>query len=287
LAPPLIPWVRQNLIPACSGLLIRLAAVPPSRDEGAEDGPPSTYLEFRLATAPGTDPAVLTGKVRNQLMSAPEQAEDFFVTRDVDSSWRLLASRLPAMWAFLTAQTRSGMVQRHAVFNAYLPPTALPQVTLATLLAANTPPGAADEAVASDPATKLTVAQMLDRPMSISFDQESLQFAVETIAQQFAEDLPPGNTMPEIEIIGGDLQKMGITQNQQIRDFSKRDLPLRTVLTDLLLGANPDRTATGPKDPKQALIWVLVGEGDEAEIRVTTRQAAKGQYDLPEEFVLP
>jgi len=286
LAPPAIPWIRQNLIPACSGLLVRVATAPPMPGQPSDNGSTDSYFELRLATAPGTDPAVLNGKVRRQLLTAPETAEDFFVTRDIDSSWRLLASRLPAMWAFLTAQTRSGMVDRHVVFNAYLPPSALPQATLATLLAANTP-AAAGQTAPADPSTRLTVAQMLDRPMSISFDQESLQFAIETIAQQFAEDLPPGNQMPKIEIIGGDLQKMGITQNQQIRDFSKRDLPLRTVLTDLLLGANPDRTATGPKDPKQALIWVLAGEGEDAEIRVTTRQAAEGQYELPEEFVIP
>ena len=47
---------------------------------------------------------------------------------------------------------------------------------------------------------------------------------------------------------------MGITQNQQIRDFAKTDIPLRKVLTDLLVGANPDKTATGPTDPEAGLV---------------------------------
>ena len=89
------------------------------------------------------------------------------------------------------------------------------------------------------------------------------------------------------ESIGGDLEKKGITQNQQIRNFDKTDQTLRSVLTDLVLGANPDKTATGPKDPKQSLVWVVHPQGKpagECEILVTTRDAAAGQYTLPVEF---
>jgi hypothetical protein len=53
--------------------------------------------------------------------------------------------------------------------------------------------------------------------------------------------------------------------------------------------ANPDRTANGPADPKQALIWVVADDpqnpGDKA-ILVTTRSAAEGKYQLPDEFRL-
>ncbi|MEP1642674.1 hypothetical protein, partial [Rhodopirellula bahusiensis] len=65
--------------------------------------------------------------------------------------------------------------------------------------------------------------------------------------------------------------------------FAKSDVPLRTVLTDLVLGANPDRTATGPDDPKQALVWVV--KPDKSAILITTRLASDGQYELPSEFV--
>ena len=125
--------------------------------------------------------------------------------------------------------------------------------------------------------------------MSISFLQFSLQFAVDAVVDEFSQTLPDGSTMPKVRIIGGDLEKNGITQNQQIRGFEREDKPLRSVLTDLVLGANPDKTATGPKDVKQSLVWVVHPVGkppEETEILVTTRDAAAGQYVLPAEFQL-
>ncbi len=133
----------------------------------------------------------------------------------------------------------------------------------------------------------LSIDEMLDRKMSVSFDQESLEFAIDVIVSEFNRSLPAGSTMPPVRIIGSDLQKMGITQNQQIRAFTKDELPLRKVLTDLVVGANPDKTATGPDDPKQSLIWVVAkdpNDPNKSEILVTTRQAAENQYELPREF---
>jgi hypothetical protein len=57
-----------------------------------------------------------------------------------------------------------------------------------------------------------------------------------------------------------------------------------------VLGANPDKTAAGPKDPKQSLIWVIVDDPANPgtpEIMITTRQAAQNKgYELPSEFVV-
>ncbi|MCC9641365.1 serine/threonine protein kinase [Rhodopirellula sp. JC740] len=280
-SPTLIPWIRQNLLADCGGVLVRLASAEP--DANSTKTPTASYVEVRLAAAPGIDPSKLADPLRAQLSNAPRWAEDFLVTRDIDASWRLLAARLPSMWAFAEENVRTGRSDRKIIWNAYLPPRALPQLTLATLLASNTTSVESTGTAMAGDQTKLTVAQMLDRRMSVSFDQESLQFAVDTIVDEFNGDLPAGNQLPPITIIGGDLQKMGITQNQQIRDFSKSDVPLRRVLTDLVLGANPDRTATGPADLKQALVWVV--RSDESEILITTREASKGNYELPEEFV--
>ena len=134
----------------------------------------------------------------------------------------------------------------------------------------------------------LSIEELLDREMAVSFDQESLEFALEAIISAFNQSLPAGSTLPPARIIGGDLELMGITQNQQVRDFSKANLPLRTVLTDLVVGANPDKSSSGPSDPKQSLIWVVAEDpsvqGGKA-IFITTRQAAATkQYVVPREF---
>ena len=105
----------------------------------------------------------------------------------------------------------------------------------------------------------------------------------------FERDLPSGSKMPKIRIIGSDLQLMGITQNQQVRDFKQANVPLRQVLTELVRRANPDKTATGANDEKQALIWVVVDDAAKEgvkEILITTRESAAGKYELPTEFKL-
>ena len=228
-------------------------------------------------------------KVSDTVQTWPSWAEQFILDSVPDPSWRLLAIRLPSMMRFLVEQMRFGVSDGVVVANCYLPANALPQLTLATVLAMNTPTGGALAAPEQTAPATLTIEQMLEREMSVSFDQESLEFALDAIVNAFKEGLPRGAVMPPARIIGGDLQLMGITQNQQVRDFVKSKEPLRAVLTDLVVRANPDKSATGPADPKQALVWVVFNDGgapNPAEILITTRQAAEGKYELPEEFVL-
>jgi hypothetical protein len=218
----------------------------------------------------------------------PAWAEEFIVESVPDASWRLLASRMPAMMRFVSDRTRVGVSSGAVVANTYLPANALSQLTVGTLLAMNTKPGGgAMEVAGAAPAKKLSMEELLARKMSVSFEQESLEFAIDAIIGDYKRNLPAGNVMPPVRIVGSDLQKMGITQNQQVRGFSKSDIPLRSVLTDLVVKANPDKSATGPRDLKQALIWVVAEDPEnpgKQVILVTTRQAAEKKYELPSEF---
>jgi serine/threonine protein kinase len=276
-APELIAPLKSLLVPDAAGALFL-----------ADQSDDRVYLETRLVPSGGVSSAVLLRSLQAAVQSWPGWAEEFIVTSVPDQSWRLLASRMPAMLRFVGEQARFGISQDVAVANAYLPSNAVPQVALATLLAMNTPAGASTEQVAATPSTQpLTIDEMLNRKMTVMFEQESLEFALEAIITAFKQKLPEGTTMPPARILGSDLQLMGITQNQSVRNFSKTDLPFRTVLTDLVLGANPDKTATGPADPKQALIWVVADDPDSPgskAILITTRQAATDKYELPSEF---
>lgn len=245
------------------------------------------YLELRQAISGGATPSTLLKSFRDVLKTWPDWADDFILRSVPDPSWRLLANRLPMMLRFVGEHTRSTIIDDTVVASTYLPTNAAAQVSLASVLAMNTAPG---ELVAeATPTTEsLSVEDMLNRPMSISFTQESLQFAVAAVTDDFSQSLPAGATMPKVRVIGGDLELSGITQNQQIRGFEKSGEPLRKVLTDLVLGANPDKTATGPKDPKQSLVWVIHPKGkspSETEILITTRAASAGKYELPAEFI--
>ncbi|QDV42082.1 Serine/threonine-protein kinase PknB [Stieleria neptunia] len=252
----------------------------------AQDG--ALYLELRELPSGGATAATLLKSLKQTAQTWPDWADNFILNSVPDPSWRLLATRLPLMLRFVNEQTRSTILGETVVASTYLPTDAGTQVALATFLAMNTEPG--QESLAQTPtADPLTVDELLDRPMSVSFLQLSLQFAVDAVVDEFKQSLPAGSTMPGVRIIGADLEKNGITQNQQIRNFQRDEQPLRKVLTDLVLGANPDKTATGPSDEKQSLVWVVHPKGkppEETEILITTRDAAKDKYELPAEFQL-
>jgi hypothetical protein len=252
------------------------------------------YSEVRFFAAGNITPISLSNLIAKAIDDVPVWADSFAAKAQPDDRWRPLFDRLPNMIQFAADRIRVGLDQNTAVANVYLPAVAVPQLSLGTILALNTPVRDSSDI---DPAAmeSLTVSEILNRPMSVSFGQESLEFAIDAIADSLKQQLPKGTPVPEIKIIGSDLQLMGITQNQQIRDFSKQDLPLRQVLTDLVVAANPDKSASGPSDKKQSLIWVVADLNEDANdsgnqqarILVTTRQAAEAKkYAIPKEFLL-
>jgi serine/threonine protein kinase len=248
------------------------------------------YVELREFPSGTATSTTLLKSLRESIAGWPKWADDFIIRSVPDPSWRLLATRLPMMFRFVGEHTRTSVDGETVIASAYLPANAASQVALGAVLAMNTPAGQSTGSVATAPRKPLTVEEMLNREMSISFLQLSLQFAINAVVEEFSQELPEGSTMPKVRIIGGDLELNGITQNQQIRGFERDDVPLRDVLTEIVLGANPDKTATGPKDEKQALIWVVHPPGkpaSETEILITTREAAaKKGYELPKEFQL-
>jgi len=271
--PAFVSPLKSALQPDVSAMLVTV-------DFGDEQ----MFIEARLTPSGGSSPAALVRVLQEKIGGWPSWADDFIINSVPDASWRLLANRLRPMVNFVAEQVRFGVSEEVAIANAYLPAQAVPQVMLATVLALNTPEGSSVAAGAPVAKKQLSIEELLNRKMSVTFEQESLEFAIDNIVTAFERDLPSGSKLPNIRIIGGDLQLMGITQNQQVRNFKQENVPLRQVLTQLLRLANPDKTATGPKDEKQSLIWVVEDDGGKKEILVTTRNSAKDKYEVPPEF---
>jgi serine/threonine protein kinase len=276
-APNAVDPLRQLLIPDAAGAVVSMAVVD------------RWYVETRLTPSGTVSAPAMLQTLQPRIESLPAWAESFAIDANVDPSWRAMAIRLPQFMRAVVDQTRFGVSETIPTFNFYLPSEAAPQFLLATTLAlaaVNNGPAAA--VMETTPTVEqMTVDQMLDTKLSISFDQESLQFAVGMIRDEFARSLPKGVAPPAINIIGGDLEKMGITQNQQIRDFKMEDKPLREALTELARQANPDKTVTALTEQKQSLIWVVdrTAPPTSPTILITTRQAAEvKKTELPPEF---
>lgn len=275
-APRAIEPLRSLLIPDAAGATVAMSLVN------------QWYVETRFAPSGNVSAPTLLQSFKSRVDALATQAESFAIDAAVDSSWKAMAIRLPQFMRAIADQTRYGVSQTLPTANFYLPVEAAPQVALATVLALSSSATAA-VAVAEEPMSSepLTVMQMIDHPMSVSFDQESLEFAVTAIRDEFVRSLPQGSLPPTITIIGGDLEKMGITQNQQIRNFQMRDKPLRDALSELVRQANPDKSATGLNDEKQSLVWVVdtTAAADKPTILITTRQAiAEKKLTLAKEF---
>ncbi len=278
-APKAVDPLRSLLIPDVSGAVISMSLVD------------HWYFETRLTPSGSITAPALLQTIEPRIKSLPGWAESFAIDANVDASWRGMAIRLPQYMRAITDQTRTGVSATIPTVNFYLPSEAAPQVTLATILALSSPDTGPAETVATAPEmTLLTMDQMLDAKLSVSFDQESLQFAVTVIRDEFVRTLPAGTKPPTITIVGGDLEKAGITQNQQIRNFQMRSRPLRDALTELARQANPDKSVTALTDPKQSLVWAVdpTASADSPTILITTRTAAEAKkLPLPKEFITP
>lgn len=290
-APRAIDSLQQLLVPAAATALLTL------------DARQSWYGEVRLLAGGGTTAQQLAGSLQQAINGLPQAAESFLLEHEVDASWRAIALRLPRYLAALDQQTRIGVSHSMATANFYLPAAAAPQVTLASLLALSaTSTGgttgsagpAAASSLGSGNAAAIDIDQLLNLPLTVQFAQESLESALELIQEELNLAVAAGAAAPQLQLMGGDLEKAGITQNQQVRDFNHRDTPLRAMLTALVQDANPDKTASSPRDPKQVLIWAVIpaaadgGDSGAAPlIRITTRPAAEGQgYEVPKEFAV-
>jgi hypothetical protein len=171
--------------------------------------------------------------------------------------------------------------------NAYLPAVAGhnllmgAELTLAESLRAVRPvaeatsPGDGRPLGAGDSGAR-TLEEKLTRPTSLKFARDTLDAAL----AQLSKDIGVA-----ISIRGTDLQAEGITKNQSF-GIDIENKPAEEILLEILRLANPDKTAAGPSDVKQKLVYVVDKDargGDQ--IVVTTRAAAVSRgEELPAVF---
>lgn len=239
------------------------------------------YLEMRSIGSLSLDPPNLAMSLREKIMGTSRRLEDSVMAVNPAPYWRRLATQFPSMVRFVYQQSRTGVDEDQAIVNCILPASAGQNLVAASelLIAANGSGGSAP-AASSSPVTKKpeTIAEKLATAMSISFPQNSLEFALRDIGEEVG--IP-------IEINGGDLQLDGITRNKEIKDFHHENKPAGEILAQLLVRANPE-ASPGPDTDVQKLIYVIHpmdGPEDAKKLVVTTRAAAaREDYELPEVF---
>ncbi|MEW4562197.1 protein kinase [Bremerella sp. JC770] len=243
------------------------------------------YLEMRCMGSLSLDPPSLANSIKEKINGISRKLEDAVPAVNPTPYWRRLASRFPNMVQFAYQQSRTGVEANQAVVNIMLPSAAGQNMVAGAelMLAANTVGAAGPAGGGAMPAAKTpeTIEEKLASTMSISFPQNSLEFALRDIGEE--ADLP-------IEIKGGDLQLDGITRNKEIKDFTHDNKPVGEILAQLLVRANPE-ASPGANTAVQKLIYVIHpmdGPDEAKKLVVTTRAAAaKNNYTLPDVFKIP
>jgi len=233
------------------------------------------FLELRSIPTLDNQPHQFAKRLGQSVARSPDAMDKALLDDPLPPYGRQVVARFPDMLRQLSNYTRTGEEEGVAVVRCYLPVTAGHNLLMASELMLNRPGRPANVVEPSTPTR--TIAQALQQITTLSFSKETLQEALEMLA----EDLGIA-----IELRGSDLQLEGITKNQSF-GLDQRDRPAEEILLEVLRLANPDRTAAGPQDSKQKLVyWVREAvETKPGAIVVTTRSAASRRGErLPAVF---
>ncbi|MCU0716312.1 MAG: hypothetical protein MUD03_09300, partial [Pirellula sp.] len=252
---------------------------------------PRFYGEWRVAISDTTMLGRKAAELKQALEKSPDYLEQQLISSPPPAYWRAIAMRMPQMVRAVVKNTRFGLEEGQIVSNVYLPPESLGNLTIGVWMSLQEG-GVAPSAIAAQPkpVEKPSSAEdLLDRPISIAFEQESLEMGLAAIATEFNDSVLKGSQPLAFTINGSAFQKEGITQNQQVRAFSQSSVPLRKILTDLVRRANPVTTVQSPTEKDQKVVWVLIEDPNSSagkRIELTTRTWAESNgVALPKEFL--
>jgi len=240
------------------------------------------FLELQSTIAFSRRPHTFAAAVLRRISEAPDTFAKAVLNKPPNAYGKNVVERFPEMLRQVSLATRSGKKGGVSVMRCYLPLPAGHNLLMAAELALNVRAGASLEGgdllrEARGEAEATTVAAKLEKSTSLKFTKETFEQALEILSEDIG--------VP-IKLRGSDLQLEGITKNQSF-GIDLEDRPAGEILLEVLLRANPDRTASGPADPKQKLVYVMresVG-GKPGVIVVTTRAAVmKRGIRLPAVF---
>lgn len=252
------------------------------------------YLEMRMKSNPSKDGYELARDVQDRLSEVPDRVFNYITTLGSNPYWEKLRFKFPGMIEELHRKTRIGTEKdadgvATAVINCYLPSFAAHNLVKGSELAIASQPGAA--AIASGPPKKkvpMSIEELVQQKLDIiDIPQQDLVLAVRDVKNAITDEYGDLPFPFDIKLMGNDLMKNGITQNQKVTDFKRENATYAEILTGICLKANPITTVKDPSETDQQLIWVIAppAPGADPIILITTRDAAAANnYTLPKPF---
>ena len=247
------------------------------------------YLEFHFEHSVDVTADDLKEQLESKVRLAVNDVGTFASSLPKIDYWDNVRQRIVPMTALLSRELRWDVEFENLIANTWLPPDAAQNLIAAselTLAFANSfaPAETADQA-------PKTIEELLASKRSLNVaNPPDLNILLTELANDVNDDFPGMPFQFKITLLGNDLQKEGITQNQRPGPLAFDDVALADILTEIMTSANPDKNITGPADPNCKLVWMVVTDEEtkNKSLAVTTRAAADSRGDkLPAAFVLP
>ncbi|NOY28943.1 MAG: hypothetical protein GXP28_01845 [Planctomycetes bacterium] len=228
------------------------------------------FLELQSTIEFGRQPRAFATVVRKRMSEAHDTLAKTVLAKPLPSYGQKVIERLPEMLRQVSLATRNGEEKGVSTMRCYLPLAAGHNLLMAAELTLNLRTLASRDA--PDPNSKpTTVAAKLQKITSLSFTKETFERALEILSEDIGV---------AIKLRGSDLQLEGITKNQSF-GIDLQDLPAGEILLGVLQRANPDRSASGPADPKQKIVYgVREASVDQPGVIVVTTRAAVSERDI-------
>ena len=236
------------------------------------------FIELVAVPTLDSSPEAMSDALAQRVDELPDRVEGFVLGLDASPYGRRVVARLPEMVRKLAAYTRHGFDKDAAVLRCYLPVVAGHNLLLGAELALAEGEGRgtrrierADDRPVAAATSPASIAERLQKKTTLQFRREELEAALDMLAQDVGV---------KIIIRGPDLQLDGITRNQLFA-IDMSDRTAEEILVEILRRANPDKTATGPADPRQKLVYTI---GPDAIFITTRTKVAERGEPLPAVF---
>ena len=250
-----------------------------------------SYLELRLDQQIEIKPEAMAKTLKMRLQQQRDLIGPFVSGLASNSYWDQIRMRYDQMLSELTTHWRWDVEFGDVVANAWLPPMAAPNLIAGSELSLSFSRSQQVSATAaSDLQLPKNLTELLATKRSLKItNPPDLNVLLSDIQSEVRDQYLQLPFEFNIRLMGNDLQKEGITQNQRPGELNIEDKSLADILTSVMTSSNPNRNITGADDPNCKLVWVVAADPEDESrqaVLITTRAAAqKKGYTLPPAFV--
>ena len=250
-----------------------------------------TFAELRFDATADLASTDLRDDINGVIGSLESYAEQFAARLSDAPFWNQVRDRMVMIGADLSKNTRCDIEDRQVICNGWFaPPAAHNWVASTELLLTFGKSPTNEKSQAGSRRVPASLVELLETPRDLSVNTSpDLIVLLNNLQEEIIDDYGQLPFTFEIRLMGNDLSKEGITQNQRPADFVMQQRSLADILTEIMVKANPDKNISGPDDENCKMVWVVAPDPQNQEnevILITTRAAAEANsHQLPAAFI--